>query len=105
MATMVAFAKSFTTDIEFSAEDATRTDWDFLTQIFSAAIAAGATTINVPDTVGYTSPNEYAALMRHLRDNVEGVDGAVISVHCHDDLGMATANTLAAVPRARVRSK
>jgi 2-isopropylmalate synthase len=94
---MVRFAKGFTEDVEFSAEDATRSDWDFLAKVFAAAIAAGATTINVPDTVGYTSPREYAALMEHLRAHVPGVENAIISVHCHDDLGMATANTLAAV--------
>src|ERR687891_293380 len=94
---MVRFAKGFTADVEFSAEDATRSDWQFLAQIFGTAIAAGATTINVPDTVGYTSPLEYAALMEHLAASVPGVERAVISVHCHDDLGMATANTLAAV--------
>jgi len=94
---MVRFAKSFTSDIEFSAEDATRSDWEFLAKVFGTAIAAGATTINVPDTVGYTSPLEYAALMEHLTATVPGVERAIISVHCHDDLGMATANTLAAV--------
>jgi 2-isopropylmalate synthase len=94
---MVAFAKGFASDIEFSAEDATRSDWEFLAEVFGAAIAAGATTINVPDTVGYTSPAEYAALMTYLADNVPGIEKTIISVHCHDDLGMATANTLAAV--------
>lgn len=94
---MVRFAKGFTSDVEYSAEDATRTDWDFLTRVFTTAIAAGATTINVPDTVGYTTPGEYAALMEHLLSTVPNIDQAVISVHCHDDLGMATANTLAAV--------
>jgi 2-isopropylmalate synthase len=94
---MVRFAKGFTDDVEFSAEDATRSDWPFLAQVFGAAVAAGATTINVPDTVGYTSPVEYAALMEFLKEHVPGVEKAVISVHCHDDLGMATANTLAAV--------
>ena len=94
---MVRFAKSFTTDIEFSAEDATRSDWEFLAQVFATAINAGATTINVPDTVGYTSPLEYAALMEYLTAKVPEVERAIISVHCHDDLGMATANTLAAV--------
>jgi 2-isopropylmalate synthase len=97
VARMVAFAKSFTSDVEFSAEDATRSDWEYLARVFTTAIAAGATTINVPDTVGYTSPKEYAALMDYLRANVDGVDKAVISVHGHDDLGLATANTLAAV--------
>ena len=94
---MVALAKSFTSDVEFSAEDATRSDWGYLVEVFSRAVAAGATTLNVPDTVGYTTPAEYAALIEHLRANVEGIDGTVISVHCHNDLGMATANTLSAV--------
>ncbi|MFN8591397.1 MAG: 2-isopropylmalate synthase [Thermomicrobiales bacterium] len=97
VAHMVRFAKSFTSDVEFSAEDATRSDWDFLSRVFAVAIEAGATTLNVPDTVGYTTPVEYAALMRHLKAHVPGIENAVISVHCHDDLGMATANTLAAV--------
>jgi 2-isopropylmalate synthase len=94
---MVAFAKSFTSDVEFSAEDATRSDWDFLVEVFSAAVKAGATTLNVPDTVGYTTQGEYRALIEYLRANVEGIDDVIISVHCHNDLGMATANTLAAV--------
>jgi 2-isopropylmalate synthase len=96
-AEMVAYAKSFTSDVEFSAEDATRSDWDFLVQVFTAAIRAGATTVNVPDTVGYTTQSEYGALIEHLKANVDGIDEVVISVHCHNDLGMATANTLAAV--------
>ena len=94
---MVAFAKSFTSDVEFSAEDATRSDWAFLVEVFAKAIAAGATTLNVPDTVGYTTPGEYGALMQHLQQHVPGIDDVVISVHCHNDLGMATANTLAAI--------
>ncbi len=94
---MVRLAKSFTSDVEFSAEDATRSDWDYLVSVFGLAIAAGATTINVPDTVGYTSPHEYTALIDYLRDRVPGVDDVIISVHCHDDLGMATSNTLAAI--------
>jgi 2-isopropylmalate synthase len=94
---MVRYAKSFTSDVEFSAEDATRSDWEYLIEVFSRAIAAGATTINVPDTVGYTTPAEYTALIQHLQERVSGVDNVVVSVHCHDDLGMATANTLAAV--------
>ncbi|MDQ3696108.1 MAG: 2-isopropylmalate synthase [Chloroflexota bacterium] len=94
---MVRLAKGFTSDVEFSAEDATRSDWNFLVQVFTAAIEAGATTLNVPDTVGYTTPNEYAALMDHLRAQVPGIEDVIISVHCHDDLGMATANTLAAI--------
>src|SRR5215211_5996168 len=94
---MVKLAKGFTGDVEFSAEDATRSDWDFLVQVFSRAIEAGATTLNVPDTVGYTTPSEYAALMEHLQANVPAIQDVIISVHCHNDLGMATANTLAAV--------
>ena len=94
---MVALAKSFISDVEFSAEDATRSDWDFLVEVFGRAIKAGATTLNVPDTVGYTTPLEYVALIEHLKANVPGIENAIISVHCHDDLGMATANTLAAI--------
>jgi len=94
---MVKFAKGFTSDVEFSAEDATRSDWAYLSQVIATAIAAGATTVNIPDTVGYTTPGEYAALMEHLLTTVPNIDQAIISVHCHDDLGMATANTLAAV--------
>jgi 2-isopropylmalate synthase len=94
---MVRFAKSFTSDVEFSAEDATRSDWAFLAQVFAAAIESGATTLNVPDTVGYTTPTEYVALIEYLMNRVPGIENVVISVHCHDDLGMATANTLAAV--------
>src|SRR5215207_9872650 len=97
VAEMVAFAKSFTSDVEFSAEDATRSDWDFLVQIFDTAIKAGATTLNVPDTVGYTTPAEYANLMAYLQERVPGIDDVIISVHCHNDLGMGTANTLAAI--------
>ncbi len=94
---MVAFAKGFVSDVEFSCEDATRSDWSFLVEVFQAAIDAGATTINVPDTVGYTTPGEFVSLIGHLRANVRNIDDCIISVHCHDDLGMATANTLAAV--------
>ncbi len=93
----VSYAKRFVDDVEFSAEDATRSDWDFLCRIFAAAIEAGATTINIPDTVGYTTPGEYADLIRYVRANTPGIDNVVISVHCHDDLGMAVANSLAAI--------
>jgi len=93
----VRLAKTFTHDVEFSAEDATRSNWDFLVEIYSAVIAEGATTINVPDTVGYTTPDEYTRLIEHLINNVTGIEKAVISVHCHNDLGLATANTLAAL--------
>ncbi len=90
-------AKQYTNDIEFSAEDATRSDVDFLVEVYSAAIAAGATTINVPDTVGYTTPNEYAQLIKTLKAKVKNIEKAIISVHCHNDLGLATANSLAAL--------
>lgn len=93
----VAFAKSFGCEVEFSAEDATRSDWSFLTQIFTVAARAGATILNVPDTVGYTTPKEYYDLIRHLMEHVDAPAGVVFSVHCHNDLGMAVANTLAAL--------
>ncbi len=93
----VAFAKSFGCEVEFSAEDATRSDWSFLTQIFTVAARAGATILNVPDTVGYTTPQEYFSLIRHLIDHVDAPEGVIFSVHCHNDLGMAVANTLAAL--------
>lgn len=94
---MVSYARSLCPTIEFSAEDATRSDWDYLCQVFTAAIEAGATTINVPDTVGYALPHEYEMLFRYLRERVPGIDNVTLSAHCHDDLGMATANTLAAI--------
>lgn len=94
---MVRYGHQFFETIEFSAEDATRSDWDFLTQAYATAIAAGATTVNIPDTVGYTMPDEYIRLIQHLRATVPGIENTTISAHCHDDLGMATANTLAAI--------
>ena len=93
----VSLAKSLCDDIEFSGEDALRSDPEFLYEVYSRAIAAGATTINVPDTVGYTTPAEFYQLIKALRENVKGVDSVTISVHGHDDLGMAVANFLAAV--------
>ncbi len=93
----VTQARGYCDDVEFSAEDATRSDWHYLVEVFAAAVEAGATTCNVPDTVGYTTPDEYAALITHLRENVPGADAAVFSVHCHNDLGLAVANSLAAV--------
>lgn len=93
----ITLARSYVDDIEFSAEDATRSDWDFLCRVFAAAIAAGATTINIPDTVGYTTPSEYHRLIHYVREHTPGIEKAIISVHCHDDLGMAVANSLAAV--------
>ena len=94
---MVSHAKSLCEDVEFSGEDALRSDPEFLYEVYSKAIAAGATTINVPDTVGYTTPAEFYQLIKGLRENVKGIDDVVISVHGHDDLGMAVANFLAAV--------
>jgi 2-isopropylmalate synthase len=93
----VTYARSFVSDVEFSAMDATRTEWPYLAEMFKRAIEAGATTLNVPDTVGYTTPEEYASLIGFLQEHVPGIERCIISVHCHDDLGMATANTLSAV--------
>lgn len=93
----VAYARNLCPNIEFSAEDATRSDWDYLCRAFEVAIKSGATTINVPDTVGYTLPHEYESLFRYLRERVPGIENVVMSAHCHNDLGMATANTLAAI--------
>ena len=94
---MVAYAKSFVDDVEFSPEDAGRSDPDFLYQVLERAIAAGATTVNIPDTVGYTTPSEFGALIRGIKENVPNIDQAIISVHGHDDLGLAVANFLEAV--------
>ncbi len=91
----VKYAKTMTENVEFSAEDATRSDWDFLCRVFEAAVEAGATTINIPDTVGYTMPEEYTELIGYIRKHTPNIHKAVISVHCHNDLGLATANTMA----------
>jgi len=93
----VRYAKTFTDNVEFSAEDGSRSDWDFLCQIYGAAIEAGATTLNLPDTVGYAMPDEFAQLVTYLRENTPDIDKAIISTHCHNDLGLATANTLAGI--------
>src|SRR5690349_5076854 len=93
----VKIARDLAEDVEFSPEDASRTELDFLAQVVEAVIEAGATTINIPDTVGYTVPDEFAELFRYLRKNVRGIDRVRLSVHCHDDLGMAVANSLTAV--------
>jgi 2-isopropylmalate synthase len=90
-------ARGFTDDVEFSAEDATRSDWDYLVQVFRAAVDAGATTLNVPDTVGYTTPVEYHELIQYLRIHIPGSENLIFSLHCHNDLGLAVANSLAAV--------
>ncbi len=93
----VAYARNLCPTVEFSAEDATRSNWEYLCQVCEVAIQAGATTINLPDTVGYTLPQEYESLFRYMRERVTGIDAVTLSAHCHDDLGMATANTLAAI--------
>jgi 2-isopropylmalate synthase len=93
----VAHAKRYTDNVEFSCEDATRSDPDYLARVLEAAIDAGATTVNIPDTVGYTTPTEYAKLLTQLRQKVKNIKKAIVSVHCHDDLGMAVANSLAAI--------
>lgn len=93
----VKIAREYCEDVEFSPEDASRTELEFLAQVVEAVIDAGATTVNIPDTVGYTVPHEFAELFRYLRKNVRNIDRARLSVHCHDDLGMAVANSLMAV--------
>ena len=98
----VSQARGYTDDVEFSAEDATRSDIDFLCRVVETAIAAGATTINLPDTVGYCTPEEIEEFFTEVRERVSGADRVVFSAHCHDDLGLAVANSLAAM-RAGVR--
>jgi 2-isopropylmalate synthase len=94
---MVAYAKSLCSDIEFSPEDAGRSEPEFLYLVLEKAIKAGATTLNIPDTVGYTTPGEFANLIRGIMAHTPGIENTVLSVHCHDDLGLATANTLAGI--------
>ncbi len=93
----VRMAKRFTNDVEYSAEDATRTDLDYLCQVITAVIDEGATVVNIPDTVGYTVPAEYAKIISTLRERVPNIEQAAISVHCHNDLGLAVANSLTAI--------
>ncbi|MGA8212365.1 MAG: 2-isopropylmalate synthase [Candidatus Sulfotelmatobacter sp.] len=93
----VAFARSLCPDVEFSPEDATRTDPEFLCQVLDAVVEAGATTLNIPDTVGYTVPSEFGDLIATIRRRVKGIENVTISAHCHNDLGMAVANTMAAI--------
>ena len=93
----VAYAKSFVEDVEFYAEDAGRTDNEYLARVCEAVIAAGATVLNIPDTTGYCLPEEYGAKMKYLRENVKGIEKAILSCHCHNDLGLATANSIAGV--------
>lgn len=93
----VRLAKSLVNDVEFSAEDASRTELDYLAQVVEAVIEAGATTVNLPDTVGFTTPTEYYNMIKYIREHVSNISKAVISVHCHNDIGLAVANSLAAV--------
>ncbi|HHU63437.1 MAG TPA: 2-isopropylmalate synthase [Clostridiales bacterium] len=94
---MVKYARNLCPEVEFSAEDASRTDREFLYRVFEEAIKAGANVINVPDTVGYATPEEFGRLIRSIMENVTNIDKAVVSVHCHNDLGLAVANSLAAM--------
>lgn len=93
----VKLARSFVDDVEFSLEDAGRTEWDYMAQVVAAVIDAGAGTVNIPDTVGYCQPEQYGAQIKYIFDNVPQAKKAIISVHCHDDLGLAVANSLTAV--------
>ncbi|WP_299049870.1 2-isopropylmalate synthase [uncultured Polaribacter sp.] len=93
----VSYAKSFVEDVEFYAEDAGRTDNEYLAKVCEAVIKAGATVLNIPDTTGYCLPEEYGAKMKYLRENVKGIDRVTLSCHCHNDLGMATANSISGV--------
>jgi len=93
----VTQARQHCDDVEFSAEDATRSDWDYLVEVFTVALEAGASTLNVPDTVGYTTPIEYHDLIRYLREKIPASERAIFSLHCHNDLGLAVANSLAAI--------
>lgn len=90
----VSYAKKFVEDVEFYAEDAGRTDNDYLARVCEAAIKAGATVLNIPDTTGYCLPSEYGAKIKYLRENVKGIEKAILSCHCHNDLGLATANSI-----------
>ena len=94
---MVCYAKSFLDDVEFSCEDASRSDPEFLYEVIESAISAGATTINIPDTVGFTTPTEFGKLIADINKNVPNIDEAVLSVHGHNDLGLAVANFLEAM--------
>src|SRR5690242_4555794 len=93
----ISLAKSLCPDVEFSPEDATRTDPVFLSQVVQEAVDAGATTINIPDTVGYSTPEEFGSLIRTIRERVRGLEAVTLSAHCHNDLGLAVANSLAAI--------
>jgi len=93
----VSYAKSFVEDVEFYAEDAGRTDNEYLARVLEAVIKSGATVLNIPDTTGYCLPDEYGAKIKYLKENVRGIDNVILSCHCHNDLGLATANAIAGV--------
>ena len=93
----VKYARRYVDDVEFYAEDAGRTDNEYLARVVEAVIKAGATVVNIPDTTGYCLPDEYGAKIKYLMEHVDGIDKAIISTHCHNDLGMATANTISGV--------
>jgi len=96
-AAAVKYAKSFVEDVEFYAEDAGRTSNEYLARVIQAAVNAGATVLNIPDTTGYCLPSEYGEKIKYLVENVKGIENCIISAHCHNDLGMATANSIAGV--------
>jgi 2-isopropylmalate synthase len=93
----VKAARRYTDDVEFSAMDASRSDWDYLCRMVEAAIAHGATVVNIPDTVGYSIPEEFGRIIRHIKNNVPNIGKAILSVHCHNDLGLSTANSISAI--------
>ena len=93
----VRYAKKFVEDVEFYAEDAGRTDNEYLARVIRAVVKAGATVLNIPDTTGYCLPEEYGAKIKYLKENVDGIDKAILSTHCHNDLGLATANSIAGI--------
>ena len=105
ISTNVRYARERCAEVEFSAEDASRTDIDFLCEAVSWAVRAGATIINLPDTVGYAVPEEYAAMFRRVIEYLDGADGITLSAHCHNDLGLGVANSLAAVQRGRAPAR
>jgi len=96
-AAMVAHARHYTPDVEFSPMDATRSDWSYVAEVFESVIDVGATTVNIPDTLGFAQPDELALMVTYLREHVSNINRATISVHCHNDLGVAVANSLAAI--------
>lgn len=99
----VKYAKSFCSNIEFSPEDASRTDMDYMCKVIEEAVSAGATTINIPDTVGYAQPEEFGARFKYIQENVKNISGITLSAHCHNDLGLATANSLAAIMNGAIQ--